>query len=512
MTTIVFLPGLHNDSLVWDPVRRALPERFETVSADLPAVPDLDALVDSVAEQVPPASVVVGHSFGGVVAMRLAERHPSLVAGLALVNSPDDAEDADSAAQRVQRAADLSDEQYEQLAVGRMNLVFHGERADDPAVREERLRGARAYGPQRFAAHAVALGQRPDRAQFLAGLDVPVLVVTAEHDQVVPTERQREWARSNDVEYVEVPDTAHMLPSEEPGLVADAISDWWRRAEAGRGLVATALPEGPLPDYEVAGSGDTTLFLLHGAYGDRYYFEDSIRRWTDAGLRVVAWTCPGYGAGEEVPAGYGVPLLAEYAARLVLAEKTRHNILLGHSMGGLIGPRVPALVGDALDGLILSAASPGFTNRTEEDKAKYLEERVEPITKGGLTVPEYATGLLTSMMAPGASGAQVDKVFEVVSAMRTEAFLASMQAITEYNSVPSLKTLSLPTIMLPGTHDPACKAEGMRRMRDMVDAARYHEFADAGHYAFAESPAEYHEVTMSFIREVVPASGAEEGQ
>ena len=79
---------------------------------------------------------------------------------------------------------------------------------------------------------------------------------------------------------------------------------------------------------------------------------------SDAGLRVVAWTCPGYGAGEEVPAGYGVPLLAEYAARLVLAEKTRHNILLGHSMGGLIGPRVPALVGDALDGLILSAASP----------------------------------------------------------------------------------------------------------------------------------------------------------
>ena len=118
MTTIVFLPGLHNDSLVWDPVRRALPERFETVAADLPAVPDLDALVDSVAEQVPPASVVVGHSFGGVIAMRLAERHPSLVAGLALVNSPDDAEDADSAAQRVQRAADLSDEQYEQLAVG----------------------------------------------------------------------------------------------------------------------------------------------------------------------------------------------------------------------------------------------------------------------------------------------------------------------------------------------------------------------------------------------------------
>ncbi len=157
------------------------------------------------------------------------------------------------------------------------------------------------------------------------------------------------------------------------------------------------------------------------------------------------------------------------------------------------------LVGDVLDGLILSAASPGFVNRSAEDKQQYLAERVKPIIEGGLSVAEYAVGLLRTMMAPGASGTLVDRVIEVVTAMKTESFVASMRAITEYNSVPSLQSLRLPTLMLAGEHDPACTPAGMQRMRDLVPGAAYFEVAGAGHYAFAEKPDEYHDVTLDFI-------------
>lgn len=266
------------------------------------------------------------------------------------------------------------------------------------------------------------------------------------------------------------------------------------------------LATGPLPDYKVFGSGDTTLFLLHGAYGNREYFEDAIERWVASGLRVVAWNCPGYGP-EPVPDGYGVPLLAEYAARMIKAEHTTANFLLGHSMGGLIGPRLPALVGGMLDGLILSAASAGFVNRSEEDKERYLQERVRPITVGGQSVAEYVQGLLVTMMAPGASGPLVDKVVDTVVGMKTEAFLASMRAITEYNSVPSLEALRLPALMLAGEHDPACTPAGMKRMQDLVPGSEFHEIKGAGHYAFAEQPETYHRVTTGFIEAVLQKSG-----
>ena len=51
------------------------------------------------------------------------------------------------------------------------------ENGQDPQVRAERLRAARVYGPERFAAHSVAIGSRPDRWDFPAKASCPVLIV-----------------------------------------------------------------------------------------------------------------------------------------------------------------------------------------------------------------------------------------------------------------------------------------------------------------------------------------------
>ncbi|AWH92924.1 alpha/beta fold hydrolase [Dietzia lutea] len=229
MTTLVFLPGLHGDAQTWSPVIDALPGGLCATALDLPAVADLDALVDEVGEQVAAGSVVVGHSLGGVVAMHLAERHPELLAGLVLVTAPVGAEDPESAAARAARAAGLSQEEYEEIALDGMEAVYYGDRGQDPQVRAERLRAARVYGPERFAAHSVAIGSRPDRWDFPATASCPVLIVGASDDQVVPTDEQRQWAEKNSapqVTYVEIAETGHMLPVEAPGQLAGVLSDW----------------------------------------------------------------------------------------------------------------------------------------------------------------------------------------------------------------------------------------------------------------------------------------------
>lgn len=46
MTNLVLLPGLHGDAQTWAPVKRALPDGVHATPLDLPAVADLDALVD----------------------------------------------------------------------------------------------------------------------------------------------------------------------------------------------------------------------------------------------------------------------------------------------------------------------------------------------------------------------------------------------------------------------------------------------------------------------------------
>ena len=75
-----------------------------------------------------------------------------------------------------------------------------------------------------------------------------------------------------------------------------------------------------LPDYQVSGHGDTTVYLLHGAYGSKEYWRFTVQALTQAGYRVVAWDAPGYGIS-PVPANMTIPGLA--ASFNTLVEHTR---------------------------------------------------------------------------------------------------------------------------------------------------------------------------------------------
>lgn len=258
-----------------------------------------------------------------------------------------------------------------------------------------------------------------------------------------------------------------------------------------------------LPVYRSRGSGNTTVFLLHGAYGDGRYFNDLADSLADAGYRVIDWDAPGYGESLAVEPAT-IETFADAARAMIQKEGTATNVVLGHSMGSLIGPRLTNLE-DKVDGLILSAGSMGIPNRSPENRALFLEERLAPLERG-MTVQEYARPLITHMMAKGASGPLVDYVFDVVLSMRTETFRASLNALTLYNGRPALEALSKPTMMLAGEFDPACSAEGMREMHEVVTHSEFHVLPGVGHYGFAEKPAEFKALVLDWLSRNFPAN------
>jgi pimeloyl-ACP methyl ester carboxylesterase len=95
---LLLVHGLGTDSSAWDRVTPLLAQRFRVIAVDLPGyslgsnvatVPSgdelaagLDALLDRLAIE---SAVVVGHSFGGAVALLTAHYFPTRVAGLALI-------------------------------------------------------------------------------------------------------------------------------------------------------------------------------------------------------------------------------------------------------------------------------------------------------------------------------------------------------------------------------------------------------------------------------------------
>ena len=257
------------------------------------------------------------------------------------------------------------------------------------------------------------------------------------------------------------------------------------------------------PDFQVAGDAETTVFLLHGAYGCKDYFRHQIETLVNAGYRVVAWDAPGYGISPLPTGGLRIEGLAEAAARLIEREGSARNVVLGHSMGGITAPLVTVLAGDRVHGLVISATVATFARKSEQDKVTFLEERIAPL-KRGIPFRQAALPVIRSMFASASQGPLVDMVIDVASGMRMETFCAAIEAITLYDGEEYLRKVRVPTLLIAGAEDKVGRPEGMRALTSVIPDARFACIEAAGHYAFAEQPEAFNQALLGFLREVVP--------
>ncbi len=258
-----------------------------------------------------------------------------------------------------------------------------------------------------------------------------------------------------------------------------------------------------LPDYLVSGEADTTIYLLHGAYGSKEYFRYTTARLVAAGYRVVAWDAPGYGTS-EVPQQSSIAGMAELANRLIDATHTRHTVVLGHSMGGMIAQKVADQQPGRVKALVLSATAHTFNHSGPEWQANFLKTRVAPLA-GGRSIAEYAPDLLRTMMCPGAASPEIDHALYNIRQMDAAGFQKAIAATAAYLEEDVPTRLKMPVLCIAGELDATCPATVMKKMAGMMTQGEFHEMKDVGHYGWAERPDEYHQVVLDFLARHAPA-------
>jgi len=260
------------------------------------------------------------------------------------------------------------------------------------------------------------------------------------------------------------------------------------------------------PDYQVAGADNTTVFLLHGAYGSKDYFRHEVQTLVRAGLRVVAWDAPGYGISPLPEGGLSIERLAQTAGELIDRCGTDTNIVLGHSMGGITAPAVYAARPDKVSAIVISATVASFSQKSEQDKKTFLAERIDPL-RSGKSFRETAAPVIDSMFAPGSAGPMVDLVREVALGTPVDTFCSAIQAIVDYEGVENLKSVKVPTLLLAGAHDKVGRPEGMQAIqKQFIPHADYACLPGSAHYAFAEQHELFNEHLLHFIRSRVQSA------
>jgi pimeloyl-ACP methyl ester carboxylesterase len=193
---ILFLPGAGGSADFWAPVAARLPAAYEKVHLNWPGAGDephdptiqgFDDLVDRAAAALTPRTDVVAQSLGGIVAIRLALRHPAKVGRLVLA------------------------------------ATSGGLDATETAPVDWRAEYRATY--PHAAAWVTAAG--PDHTQAIAGVTAPTLLLWGDRDPISPPAVGRRLAELLPHATLRVLATDdHGFPRTHPHLVAPLIAGY----------------------------------------------------------------------------------------------------------------------------------------------------------------------------------------------------------------------------------------------------------------------------------------------
>ena len=203
-------------------------------SEPLPA-PSISGFADALVPLLDEPAAVFGHSLGGVVALRLAERWPALVRSLVLaapagISSSSRISTITLGLAGIVQPGRIAGRRVDRIARSTVlkRLVFgHLEVANAAALSERAVHGF-LRGP---ALHTDTLGAglalaRDDPRRQLDRVAAPVLILFGARDRQVPLADGFEYARRLRASLRVITDCGHLLIGERPDVCARAALEW----------------------------------------------------------------------------------------------------------------------------------------------------------------------------------------------------------------------------------------------------------------------------------------------
>merc|ERR1712032_1172466 len=212
-------------------------------------------------------AILVGHSYGGYVALEVARRSPSYVAGLVLLSTQCRGDTVGSRCRRKEQVALALSKGTDAVLDSLMPMLLSQNASNYPEAVEKIRDMARDVGAETFALQMGACMWRADQRATLESLcpNIPVLVIAGALDRLIPPRCAREMfdlLHTRSVAAVPVdtaaddiggfprevapwrvviePDSGHLVPIEQPDALHRQIASWTSEVRAFRDAGSTA--------------------------------------------------------------------------------------------------------------------------------------------------------------------------------------------------------------------------------------------------------------------------------
>jgi pimeloyl-ACP methyl ester carboxylesterase len=245
---VVFLHGYPLSHVMWEALLPHLPRDCRAILLDLPGyglaqeepVPvTLEGFAQSVyrslSGRVDPPSVIIGHSFGGYIALELYREHPELFAGLVLADTRSEADTQEAREKRLATIRRLEETgqplEVEATAKGLLAPATWASGGTVPTLVKDIIRAA---PPATVIASLRAIAGRPDLSPILPTISVPTVVIWGEEDGLIPPAQSRSMVpKLPKATGVGIAGAGHLPALEAPERFVEALEPVLNRTDAG---------------------------------------------------------------------------------------------------------------------------------------------------------------------------------------------------------------------------------------------------------------------------------------
>lgn len=220
-----FVPGTMCDDRLWRPMLALMPSH-QPVFCDYSDAETIEEMTETVLDQSPPMSHLIGFSLGGYLAIEAAVRAPHRFESLTVIAaSPYGLTDAEKDL-RHRNADMLKRLKYKGMSPARLRQFIHENHLNDPDIAGTIMAMDRDLGQDVLIRQLIAPIDRPNIAADLLALPLPIHFIMAEGDKMVPMGAIEKLATKSDriiLHRIEGT-TGHMIPLEVPEELARILS------------------------------------------------------------------------------------------------------------------------------------------------------------------------------------------------------------------------------------------------------------------------------------------------
>lgn len=251
--------------------------------------------------------------------------------------------------------------------------------------------------------------------------------------------------------------------------------------------------------YDLCGpeTGPVVAFA-HSLASDGGMWAEQMQPLLGAGWRVLRLDMRGHGGSDPVPGDYSMAGLADDVA-LVLDFLGLDKVhLVGLSIGGMIGQAFAIGHGHRLASAMLCDTAPG----TPPGGKAAWEPRMEMVRKAASLEP-LGDGTMERWFTDAFKPRKPKRWGEIRSTIvntTPAGYLGCAAAILDFDFVPKLPSVKVPTLVVCGDDDQGTPPAGNKKIAELIPGGKYAGIANARHFPNVEHPDVFNRIMMEWLQ------------